>query len=97
MSSSGKVSTTFKIVRVFGAAEKNKEKVEAISNGFSAEFFGSQSVEMICFARETKIQILTTSSQCLTRIHQRLLKSLGLYLTNIGGTNVPLHPQLHRL
>ena len=38
-----------------GAAEKNKEKVEANCTGFSAEFFGSQSVEMFCFARKTKI------------------------------------------
>ena len=33
-----------------GAAEKNKETVETNCNGFSAEFFGSQSVEMFCFA-----------------------------------------------
>ena len=33
-----------------GAAEKNKEKVEANWTGFSAEFFGSQSVEMFCFS-----------------------------------------------
>ena len=61
-----------------GADDKNKEKVEANCTGFSAEFFGSQSVEMFCFARKTKIQMLTASSQSLTRIHQRLLKSLGL-------------------
>ena len=80
-----------------GAAEKNQEKIEANFTGFSRPFFGSQSVEIFCFTRKTKIQILTTSFRSLTRIHQRLLKSLGLYLTNIGGTNVPLHPQLHRL
>ena len=61
-----------------GAAEKNKEKIEANCTGFSAEFFDSQSVEMFCFARKTKIQMLTTSSRSLTRIHQCLLKSLGL-------------------
>ena len=59
------------------AAEKNKKKVEANFTGFSAEFFGSQSVEMFCFAKKNKIQMLTTSSQILTTIH-RLLKSLGL-------------------
>ena len=77
---------TFDLLCIFGAAEKSqeaaekiKEKVEANCTGFSAEFFGSQSVEiMFCFARKTKIQMLTTSSQSLTRIHQRLVKSLGL-------------------
>ena len=70
MSHSGKVSRKFEFLRVFGAAkeksrknigaaEKNKEKVEANCTGFSAEFFGSQSVEMFCFARKTKIQMLT--------------------------------------
>ena len=88
MSCSGKVSKTFEFLRVFGAAEKiqaslraaekSKEKVEANCTGFSAEFFGSQSVEMFCFARKTNNQMLTTSSWSLTRIHQRLLKSLGL-------------------
>ena len=43
-----------------GVAEKNKEIVEANCTGFSAEFFGSQSVEMFCFAKKTKIQMLTT-------------------------------------
>ena len=78
---------TFEFLCIFGAAEKrqgvaeeNKEKVEANCTGFSPEFFGSQSVEMFCFDRKTKIRMLTTSSQSLTRIHQRLLKSLGLYL-----------------
>ena len=37
-----------------GAAEKNKENVEANCTGFSAEFFGSQSVKMFCFARKNK-------------------------------------------
>ena len=57
MSCFGKVSRTFEFLRLFGAAEKiqakvqgaaekNKEKVEANCTGFSAEFFGSQSVEM---------------------------------------------------
>ena len=73
MSRSGKVSKTYKCFLVFGAAEKNKEKVEANCTGFSAEFFGSQSVEMVCFARKTKIKMLTTSSRSLTRIHQRLI------------------------
>ena len=40
-----------------GVAEKNKEKVEANSTGSSADFFGSQSVEMFCFTRKTKLQI----------------------------------------
>ena len=62
------------------AVEKNKEKVEANCTGFSAEFLCSQSVEMFCFARKTKIQMLTTSSWIFTRIHQRLLKFLGLYV-----------------
>jgi hypothetical protein len=44
--------------KVKKAAEKNKEKVEANCTGFSAEFFGSQSVEMFCFAGKTKIQML---------------------------------------
>ena len=86
MSCSSKVSRTFEFLCVFGAAEKsqgaaekNKEKVEANCTGFSAEFFGSQSVEMFCFARKTKIQMLTTSCPSLTRIHQQFLKSLGLY------------------
>ena len=83
MSCSSNVLRTFEFfwvqAKVLRAAEKNKEKVEANCTGFSAEFFGSQSVEMFCFARKTKIQILTTSSRSLTRIYQRLLKSLGLY------------------
>ena len=54
MSHSGKVSRTFEFLHVFGAAEKNKEKVEANWSGFSAEFFGSQSVEMFFFAKENK-------------------------------------------
>ena len=85
MSRSGNLSRTFEFLCIFGAAEKiqakvflraaekNKEKVEANCTGFSAEFFGSQSVEMFYFARKIKIQLLT-------RIHQCLLKSLGLYL-----------------
>ena len=78
MSRSGKVLRTLEFLRVFGAAEKNKEKVEANFTSFSAKFFGSQSVEMFCFARKTKIQMLTTSSRSLIRIHQHLLKTLGL-------------------
>ena len=61
MSHSGKVSKTFEFLPVFGAAEKNEERVEANCTGFSAEFFGSQSVEKFCFARKTKIQMLTAS------------------------------------
>ena len=38
MSGSGKVLRTFDFLRVFGAAEKNKEKANC--TGFSAEFFG---------------------------------------------------------
>ena len=86
MSRSSKVSRTFEFLRIFGAteksqgaAEKNKEKVEANCAGFSAEFFGSRSVEMFCFARKAKIQMLTTSSRSLTRIHQLILRSLGPY------------------
>ena len=54
MSRSGKVSRTFEFLCVFGAAEKNKQNVEANCTGFSAEFIGSQSVEMFCFAKKTK-------------------------------------------
>ena len=36
------------------AAEKSQEKVEANGTGFSAEFFGSQSVEMFYFGSENK-------------------------------------------
>ena len=52
MSRSGKVSRTFEFLRVFGAAEKSH--VEANGTGFSAEFFGSQSVEMFYFGSENK-------------------------------------------
>ena len=71
MSRSGKVLRSFEFLHIFGAAEKiqakfkscweKSRKVEANDTGFSAEFFGSQSVEMFCFARKTKIQMLTTS------------------------------------
>ena len=43
MSRYGKVLRTFEFLHIFGAAEKNKGKVEANCTGFSAEFFGSQS------------------------------------------------------
>jgi hypothetical protein len=73
MPCSSKVLGRFEFLRIFGAAEKsqgaaekNKEKVEANCTGFSAEFFGSQSVEMFCFSRETKIQMFITSSWSLT-------------------------------
>ena len=72
MSRSSKVSRTFEFLGIFGAAEKiqakfkscweSREKVKANDTGFSAEFFGSHSVEMFCFARKTKIQMLTTSA-----------------------------------
>ena len=89
MSLSGKVLQTFNSFMRFWscwensskslrAAEKNKEKVEANCTGFSAELFGFQSVEIFFLARKTKIQMLTTSSQSLKRIHQCLLKPLGL-------------------
>ena len=67
-----------------GAAEKNRKKVEANCTGFSAEFFASQLDQMFCFAKKTKVQILTTSFRSLTRIHH-LLKSLGLYLQHNFG------------
>ena len=58
MSRTGKVSRKFEFLDVFGTAEKskgvtekNKEKVKANCTGCSAKFFGSQSVEMFCFAR----------------------------------------------
>ena len=38
--------------KIQDAAKKNNEKVEANCTGFSAEFFGSQLVEMFCFARK---------------------------------------------
>ena len=79
MSCSGKVSKTFEFLSDFGAAEKNTKNVEANCTDFSSEFFGSQSVEIFCFARKTKTRMLTSSSRSLTRIHQRLPKSLGLY------------------
>jgi hypothetical protein len=47
-----------------GAAEKNKEKVEANCTSFSAEFFGSQSVEMFCFARKKTIPRLYIWFDC---------------------------------
>ena len=81
MSCSGKVWRTFEFWRVFGAAEKsqgaaekNKEKVEANCTGFSAEFFGSQSVEMFCFARKTKIQMLTNLCWSLFSLRLSFLK-----------------------
>ena len=49
MSPSSKVPRTFEFLFVFGAAEKSQE---ANCTGFSVEFFGSQSVEMFCFARK---------------------------------------------
>ena len=55
MSRSRKVSRTFEFLRVFGAAEKNKEKVEANCTGFSAEFFGSQSVKPNYFKKQSSL------------------------------------------
>ena len=57
-----------------GDTEKNKEKLEANCTGFSAEFFGSQSVEMFCFARKTKIQMLTASWLSLISLGLSFLK-----------------------
>ena len=37
-----------------GADEKNKGNFEANCTDFSAEFFGSQSVDMFCFCQENK-------------------------------------------
>ena len=45
------VLRTFEFWGVFGAAEKNKEKVEANCTGFSAEFFVSRNV---LFCQENK-------------------------------------------
>ena len=59
-----------KVEKKCGDTEKNKEKLEANCTGFSAEFFGSQSVEMFGFARKTKIQMLTTS--CWSQFSLRL-------------------------
>ena len=68
----------------WGAAEKNKEKIEASCTGCSAEFFGSQSLEMLCFARKTKFQRLTTFCQSLTSLGLSFPKELQLYsLTSI--------------
>ena len=56
MSCSGKVSRTFEFLRIFGAAEKSQEKVEANCTGFSAEFFDSHfSVSRnVLFCQENK-------------------------------------------
>ena len=96
MSCSSKVSWTFELLhdvenpsKSLRAAEKSQEKVEANCTGFSAEFFGSQSVEMFCFARKTKIQKLTTFCWSLTWIHQLLTtlkpKEPGLFGQLTGG------------
>ena len=50
----------------------------------------SRKFEFLCVfgaAEKTKIQMLTTSSRNLTRIHQRLLKSLKLYFLTFSGVN----------
>ena len=49
------MSRIYEFLPIFGAAEKNEEKIEATCTGFSTEFFGSRSVEMFCCARKTKI------------------------------------------
>ena len=62
------VLNTFEFLRIFGAAEKIQAKVFRAaekSQGIAEknnEFFGSQSVEMFCFARKTKINMWRTSS-----------------------------------
>ena len=62
------------------AAEKNK-KVEANCTGYSAEFFGSHSVEIFCFTGKTKIQVLTTFSRSFTSSKiLRTLASWNMYL-----------------
>ena len=43
------------ILRIFRAAEKSQEKFEANNTGLSAEFFGSQPVEIFCFVRQANI------------------------------------------
>ena len=53
---SGKVSRTFEFLLIFGVAEKSQEKVEANGTGFSAEFFGFQSVEISFFPRKQKFK-----------------------------------------
>ena len=57
MSCSGKVLRIFEFLHVFGAAEKNKEKVQAKFTGFSVEFFGSQWTSVssdVLFCQENK-------------------------------------------
>ena len=65
--------------KTWGDTEKNKEKLEANCTGFSAEFFGSQSVEMFGFARKTKIQMLTTSCWSQFSLRLSFLKYLRLW------------------
>ena len=76
MSRSGKVSRTFEFLRFFGAAEKIQAKVGANSTGFSAEIFGSQSVQIFCFARKTIIQMLISSCRSLTSLEHSFSQSL---------------------
>ena len=79
MSCSAKVWRTFEFLHVFGSSEEGQGAAEKNKEKFEVNCTGSQSVEMFFYARKTKFQLLTTSSRSLTRIHQRLLKSLGLY------------------
>ena len=64
--------------KTWGDTEKKREKLEANCTGFSAEFFGSQSVEMFCFARKTKIQMLTNFCWSLFSLGLSFLKLLQL-------------------
>jgi len=70
--------------KTWGDTEKNKEKLGANCTGFSAEFFGSQSVEMFGFARKTKIQMLTTSCWSQFSLRLSFLKYLRLYSIHDG-------------
>ena len=85
-----KVLRTFELLCVFWE-NPSREKWRKNCTGFSAEFFGFQSVQMFCFARKTKIQTLITSSRSLTRIHQRFLKSLGLYNFRLSLNSKGVH------
>ena len=78
-----KVLRTFELLCVFWE-NPSREKWRKNCTGFSAEFFGFQSVEIFCFAKKTKIKMLTTSSRSLTRIHQCFLRSLVLYFWPVG-------------
>ena len=90
MSHSSKVLRTFEFFHGFGDTEKTQAKILELLRKFKellrkikkklklialASQQSSLSVEIFHVARKTKIQMLTTSLQSLTRIHQGLLKS----------------------